>query len=94
MLQAAEQNIGIALARELLAADALREGRLVRLSALELPLDGEDAYWLVYPPGLRDWPPLAKLRAWLLDELEQSRVGLQPRTASAPAPGAAPRTPG
>ena len=74
MLQAAEQNLGLALGRELLAADALREGRLVRLS----PLGAHDTsrrtpYWLVYPPSLRDWPPLAALRRWLHDEIELSR---------------------
>lgn len=73
MLQAAEQNMGIALTREVLAADALRERRLVRLSTLALPEDDVDAYWLVYPPELHAWPPLAALRNWLLEELEQSR---------------------
>jgi LysR family glycine cleavage system transcriptional activator len=72
MLQAAEQGIGIALARELLAADALREGRLVRLSPLALPDEQAYAFWLAYPPELADWPPLLALRAWLHDELAQS----------------------
>jgi hypothetical protein len=26
----------------------------------------------VYPPALRDWPPLASFRKWLYDELDQS----------------------
>jgi LysR family glycine cleavage system transcriptional activator len=73
MLQAAEQNLGIALAREVLAADALRERRLFRLSTLALPEDDQDAYWLAYPEALHDWPPLAALRTWLLEQLEQSR---------------------
>lgn len=73
MLQAAEQNLGIALAREVLAADALRERRLIRLSTLALPEDSVDAYWLVYPEALHDWPPLQALRTWLLDQLEQSQ---------------------
>ena len=76
MLQAAEQGIGIALARELLAADALREGRLVRLSPLALPDDQSPAYWLVYPPELADWPPLVALRQWLRRELRASARGL------------------
>ena len=50
MLQAAEQDLGLALAREVLAADALRDGRLVRLSPLALRGRGAYAYWLVYPP--------------------------------------------
>jgi LysR family glycine cleavage system transcriptional activator len=73
MLQAAEQNLGIALAREVLAADALRERRLIRLSTLALPEDSVDAYWLVYPDALHDWPPLQALRNWLLGQLEQSQ---------------------
>ena len=72
MLQAAEQDIGIALTRELLAADALREGRLVRLSPLALPDDSSTTYWLAYPPELADWAPLLALRAWLHEELARS----------------------
>lgn len=77
MLQAAEQNIGISLSRELLAADALRDGRLVRLSPVTLPFDRSDSYWLAYPPALRDWPPLVALRGWLREEIERSRAELQ-----------------
>jgi LysR family transcriptional regulator, glycine cleavage system transcriptional activator len=73
MLQAAEQNLGVALAREILAADALRDGRLVRLSPVTMPSQSADAYWLAYPPALADWPPLLALREWLLDELAQSQ---------------------
>ncbi|HEY1392875.1 MAG TPA: LysR substrate-binding domain-containing protein [Methylibium sp.] len=73
MLQAAEQGLGIALARELLAADALAEGRLMRLSPRTCVLEGAYSYHLVYPPHLRDWPPLAALRDWLFDEMERSR---------------------
>jgi LysR family transcriptional regulator, glycine cleavage system transcriptional activator len=76
MLQAAEQNLGLVLAREILAADALRDGRLVRLAPTAMHEDEADAYWLAYPPGLADWPPLLALRDWLLDELAQSQRGL------------------
>lgn len=72
MLQAAEQDLGIALGREVLAADALRQGRLVRLSPLSVPDDMVDAYWLAHPPELADWPPLGALRAWLRSELARS----------------------
>jgi LysR family glycine cleavage system transcriptional activator len=74
MLQAAEQGLGLALARELFAADALRDGRLVRLSPLALPDDEAYAFWLVYPPALKDWPPLVALRGWLKDELARSQA--------------------
>ena len=74
MLQATEQGLGLALARELFAADALRDGRLVRLSPLALPDDNAYAFWLVYPPALTDWPPLVALREWLKDELARSQA--------------------
>jgi len=84
MLQAVEQGIGIALTRELLAADALRDGRLMRLSPLSLDdNDRGDAYWLAYPPTLEDWPPLVALRDWLLDELDQSQRSMSLAAAAA-----------
>ena len=78
MLQAAEQNLGLALARELLAADALRDGRLVKLSPLAFTFEMAQPYHLVYPPNLRDWPPLNALRKWLYEELQLSRKALHP----------------
>ena len=93
MLQAAEQGLGLALARELFAADALRDGRLVRLSPQTLPDDDDHAFWLVYPPALEDWPPLVALRGWLKDELARSQAmmdGARPAPAFAAALAAAP----
>ncbi len=72
MLQAAEQNLGLALSRELLAADALCDGRLVRLSPISIKHAEAQPYHLVYPAGLRDWPPLASFRDWLYDEVDRS----------------------
>lgn len=88
MLQAAEQDIGISLGRELLAADALRDGRLVRLSPLALPDETALAYWLAYPRELADWPPLAALREWLHEELAESAAAL-PSSVVAAAKGSA-----
>jgi LysR family transcriptional regulator, glycine cleavage system transcriptional activator len=76
MLQATEQELGIALVPELLAADALRDGRLERLSPIQLADADADAYWFVYPPALAGWPPLLAFRAWLHQELEASRLAL------------------
>jgi LysR family transcriptional regulator, glycine cleavage system transcriptional activator len=72
MLQAAEQGLGLAVVRELLAADALHDGRLARLFDVSVLLEGARAYSLVYPPALREWPPLIALRAWLRAEFERS----------------------
>jgi LysR family glycine cleavage system transcriptional activator len=78
MLQAAEQSLGLALSRELLAADALTDGRLLMLTTFSLAHEPARAYHLVYPPSVRDSPPLAAFRAWLHDELELSRRKLRP----------------
>lgn len=77
MLQAAEQNLGLALSRELLAADALCDGRLVRLSPISIIHAEAQPYHLVYPPGLRDWAPLSAFRSWFFDELECSLKDLR-----------------
>ena len=78
MFQAAEQNLGLAVGRELFAADALRDGRLVRLSPLSITHEEAHPFHIVYPPGLREWPPLVELRQWLREELERSRKELHP----------------
>ncbi len=77
MLQAAEQNLGLALSRELLAADALCDGRLVRLSPVSIMFADALPYHFVYPPGLRDWPPLRSFRSWLYEELDRSLMALR-----------------
>jgi LysR family glycine cleavage system transcriptional activator len=76
MLQAVEQNLGLALAREIHAADALVDGRLVRLSPVAVAHEDAQPYHLVYPPTLRDWPPLDAFRRWLRDELDRSMAAL------------------
>jgi LysR family transcriptional regulator, glycine cleavage system transcriptional activator len=81
MLQAAEQSLGLAICRELLAADALFDGRLVRLSDISVNYEHAHPYHLVYPPNLREWGPLVALRRWLHDELALSRNALHPAPA-------------
>lgn len=88
MLQAAEQGLGITLARDLLVADALHDGRLCRLSALTLEDSSVQPLWLVYPPAAADSPAITALRTWLQDELAQSRSQLD--ALSAPGAGTAP----
>jgi LysR family glycine cleavage system transcriptional activator len=77
MLQATEQDLGFAVVREMFAADALRQGRLVKLSDTSFIHEGASSHHLVYPPALKDWPPLRALRAWLRAELEASMVSLK-----------------
>ena len=90
MLQATEQGLGITLARDLLVADALHEGRLCRLSALSIEDASAQPLWLVYPPAAAASPALAALRQWLHDELAQSRRQLDGLTTAA---GTAPADP-
>jgi LysR family glycine cleavage system transcriptional activator len=78
MLQAAEQDLGLAIAFELLAADALHDGRLVKLSRHSITYEHSQPYHVVYPPSLHDWRPLVALRKWLHDELDLSRKALRP----------------
>lgn len=77
MLQAAEQGMGITLGRGLLAADALSEGRLVRLAPQTLADDALYAYWIAYPGALGEWPPLVALRQWLHAQMALSLRRLQ-----------------
>jgi len=79
MLQAAEQDIGLVLARGLYTVDALRDGRLEQLTSVALPIPSPQRFFLVFPPSLQDWPPLTALRAWLLEEVQQSRLELAER---------------
>jgi LysR family glycine cleavage system transcriptional activator len=77
MLQAAEQGLGLAVVRELLAADALRDGRLERLFDASVVLDGVQPYSFVFPPALKDWAPLIALRAWVREEFDASLATLK-----------------
>ena len=60
------------MARELLAADALRDGRLVKLFDVSVVLDSVQPYYLVYPPALKNWPPMLALRDWVRHEFDCS----------------------
>jgi LysR family glycine cleavage system transcriptional activator len=87
MLQATEQGLGIALARELLAADALTDGRLVRLAPQTLTDDAVYAYWIAYPAALAEWPPMVALRRWLHEQMAHSQRRLQGAMAGTAAAG-------
>lgn len=76
MLTAVEQDLGLAVVRELFAADALRAGRLERLGDVSFVHEGARSHSLVYPTALAGWPPLEALRAWLRSEFEDSLRGL------------------
>lgn len=66
LLQAAIAGQGVAMARGVLADDALREGLLVRPFPQSLPV--ELAYHLVCLPERAQQPKIARFRDWLMDE--------------------------
>jgi LysR family glycine cleavage system transcriptional activator len=80
--QAAEQGMGVALTRELFAADALLDGRLVRVSAQAIDEDATRDYQVVYPEALRNDPGVRAFCDWLHAEV----AALHQRLNEAPAP--------
>ena len=66
VVQAAAQGLGVALGREPLVIDALREGRLVR------PLDGvavsQFSYWFVCPKVAMKSDRILRFHDWLFRE--------------------------
>ncbi|MGI9487753.1 MAG: transcriptional regulator GcvA [Geminicoccaceae bacterium] len=75
VLQAAEQGDGVAIARSVLAADALAAGRLVKLFADTVP--AAYAYYLVCPPDHLRRPKVKAFRRWLLAEASESTDVIQ-----------------
>lgn len=67
MLQAAEQGLGIALARGAIAAPEIAAGRLVRLFPDRVP--PRAAYYLVYPRASASLPAVAAFREWIMGEV-------------------------
>lgn len=69
LVQAAEQGMGVALTRELFAADALLDGRLVRVSGQATDEDTTRDYQVVYPEALREDPAVRTFCDWLHAEV-------------------------
>ncbi|MDP7641219.1 MAG: LysR substrate-binding domain-containing protein, partial [Alphaproteobacteria bacterium] len=73
VIQAAIDAQGVALGRDVLVADALADGRLVRpFEAMGLPLDY--AYYIAHPEGALQRPAVAAFSNWLLDEARASQA--------------------
>ncbi len=70
MIQAAIYGVGVALLPEFLAEGELADGRLV--SAWGNPVPGTGSYYLTWPDGAADYPPLGAFRNWLRHELSGS----------------------
>lgn len=79
LMQAAADGQGIALARRCLLGNDVRNGVLVRLFDVEVPV--AQKYYLVYPARTANLPKLASFRQWLHDEIaaDARRDAPQPR---------------
>ena len=67
VMQAAAEGQGIALARQSLLGNDLRNGVLVRLFDIDVPSPRK--YYLVYPPRTASSSKLALFRTWLHEEI-------------------------
>jgi LysR family glycine cleavage system transcriptional activator len=79
MLQAASEGQGIALARQCLLGNDVRNGVLVRLFDVSIP--APKRFYLVYPPRMANSPKLSQFRSWLHDEIAAEQA-LTAREAS------------
>src|SRR5690606_25903663 len=63
---AAISEQGVLMAADMMSADAVSDGRLVR--PFETAVEGQMGYWLVTAKGRRETAKLRAFRAWLKDE--------------------------
>jgi DNA-binding transcriptional LysR family regulator len=69
---AAECGLGIVMAEEFMVRSAILEGKLVRLSPLDVELDW--GYFLLTPETGADKPASRLFRDWILDEMRTSAM--------------------
>lgn len=70
---AAISEQGVLMAADMMSADAVSDGRLVRV--FEHAVDGPQGYWLVTAKGRRESHKLRAFRAWLKQEVPASVRG-------------------
>lgn len=73
VLRAAEQGLGVALARDRLVRDSVAAGTLVAPFA-DLAVDCPNAYWIVMPPDTRSRWATRTVLAWLKAEAASDRA--------------------
>jgi LysR family glycine cleavage system transcriptional activator len=71
LAQAAIAGLGVALIPSFLIHEELATGKLA--TAIDLPMESDGAYYLCWPAGRADHPPLVAFRAWLLEEAAADR---------------------
>jgi LysR family glycine cleavage system transcriptional activator len=72
MIQATAEGQGIALARQTLLGNDVRNGVLVRLFDVAVPAPRK--FYLVYPPRMANSTKLAQFRQWLKDEIAAEKA--------------------
>jgi DNA-binding transcriptional LysR family regulator len=72
-VDAAISEQGVLMAADMMSADAVSDGRLVR--PFDHAVEGPQGYWLVTAKGRRESRKLRALRAWLKDEVPASMRG-------------------
>jgi LysR family glycine cleavage system transcriptional activator len=77
LLAAAENGMGVALARSGLIQEELRQGRLVR--PIETGVDSDLGFFAVWRPDARKIRRIEALRDWLLQETAPARAAAQAR---------------
>lgn len=82
VVQAAVRGFGVALGREPLVIDALRDGTLVRPFAGLVP--SQFAYWIVCPAGALKSNRIRAIRDWLHDEVARMPPITEASRARAP----------
>lgn len=81
-IQAATAGQGVALARLALVRESLERGELVEPFGPAGRLSSPFAYWLVRWPSRRERPELAAFEAWVLEQAQATRTGLDAQAAS------------
>ncbi|WP_431265001.1 LysR family transcriptional regulator [Roseateles chitinivorans] len=89
LLNAAEQGLGIGLAREFLVVDALRRGTLRPLFGVTCLRGDVAPYALVHRSSGPHGPALAALRDWLAEEAASSLAAIDEEAGGADSPSAA-----
>jgi len=67
--QAAKHGLGVALLPQFLIERELADGELT--PAFDLPLQSQDAYYLVWPGQRANHPPLVAFRKWIISESKE-----------------------
>ena len=77
LLLATREGQGIALGREMMVADDIARGSLVRLFDVSVPVPF--SYYMVCPPALAQTRKVKRFRTWIWEEIEQQRAQIAAR---------------